>query len=506
MQNDINKSNRSRRQTCSAFSTVITLTLVGACAASPDRIPRLSAAEVSRHALFVDRRGHAIDLRTWDGGAFDPDTWYGAERDPRTEAALVKAIVQGAESALANCDEAVSRLPAQTSGEISEGRYKEILIFFHGGLNSNADSLARTRKLIPDIKTPCRYPIFVNWRSGGFSSYKDHLIRIRQGEPKGWIAKLSSPLYLVTDMAQAVVGAPKAWLTQGAHAVTSATEPPDAELSGLSVCGPGITQPCLATFEPLCETGSNRRQLRKAIWLATSPSKLVVTPVVYEMGKPAWDVMLHRSNTMIWTTCDLDPSCPKDPDTRSAADLMGSGALARLLREVHDLTVTEGGAANYQITLVGHSMGAIIINRLVTLLPELPVRNIIFLGSADSIRNTQSGVLHFLEHAENAKFYSWMLHPDNEERELSARGLLPSGSLLTWIDNMYTSPETLLDKRFGRWQSLKRIPKIIPEEFAGRVRLMVFPLNDRNRPFEHGDFGGCDFWDLDAVERMYDGR
>ncbi|MCW5200827.1 hypothetical protein VU07_03320 [Desulfobulbus sp. F4] len=69
-----------------------------------------------------------------------------------------------------------------------------------------------------------------------------------------------------------------------------------------------------------------------------------------------------------------------------------------------------------------------------------------------------------------------MLHPDNEDREEAWNSLVPSGSLLTWIDNMYTSPETVLDKRSGRWDNIKTAIQYLPKDAKRNMHFKIFGL------------------------------
>ena len=450
------------------------------------------------HALYVDRRGYAVNEDIWSSPPFDTRSWYGSERDEVAENVLIAAIIERAKSELERCDTSSPSPGSATSR--SDGGRKEILIFIHGGLNTNKVSLGRTKELLGKIPSNCRFPIFVNWRSGPFSSYKDHLIRLRQGAEGGFLAKLSSPIYFATDLGQSVVGAPKSWLTQGEHAIRSSSKDAYPDYDAIPSCGGnGQSIACKPSRSFACGTDEPKRGLSRAIWWGTSPSKLFVTPLTFNLGKPSWDVMLHRTNTLFWKTCDLNDGCEGRPSD-AISDGMGYGAFAKLIRALKALTESTD---DYEITLVGHSMGAIVINRLVTTLPDLPIRNIVFLASADSIRNTHSGALAFMRKHEEARFYSWMLHPRNEARELSGKGFFPSGSLLMWIDNMFTTPETLLDYRFGRWDSVKLFPELFEQDLRSRTRLLVFPLDDAGAPHKHGDFSECRFWELDEIENFY---
>jgi len=439
---------------------------------------------LNRHALFIDRRGYAVGLDVWLGGSTSPDAWYGAHRSLDEEDRRIEAIIAGARRLTATCNNSGDGTP-------------EIVIYIHGGLHTNQTNFRESERLLSSeagFLTDCRYPILVNWRSGALSTYKDHAIRLRQGKDGGAPALLTSPIYVANDIGQTVAATPKAWLTQASHSLRSTIFRDYSRYDDLKVCTSTASDLCKPEFDALCNQQGRRlkRWLRGSIWLASIPVRIVSTPVVYTAGKPAWDVMLHRTNTLLYKACELNGDCDGKLVTRApSGDNLGHGALARLLREIVRLTDSMDFV---KLTLVGHSMGTIPINRIVNSMQGLQVDNIIFLAAADSIRDTQSGVLHYLVHNPKTRFYSWMLHPDNEARELDAAGFLPSGSLLKWIDNMYTTPESPLDYRFGRFDTVGLTHTFFADDIRDRVHLYVFPKTGSTAPLKHGDFNDCEFW------------
>ena len=451
------------------------------------------------HALYVDRKGYATTEELWLAGSFETRAWHSAERNVEDENARIDAVVEHLQKELANCGASHGSAMARKNRNTSNK--KEIFLFIHGGLNTNETSFERTRKLLgrDDFASDCRFPIFVNWRSGPFSSYKDHLIKVRRGKDGGLLAKLTSPLYSATDLAEATVGTPKAWMTQGAHNFRTNIGKNFQDYEDLPPCDQSAGFVCRPTLNFECGTGSNDRTTRSAIWSGSTPFKAAITPLVFNVGKPAWDVMLHRTNMLLWKECSFNGNCEANEHTH-VNDSLGEGPLSKPIRRISAINDLR---ENYEITLVGHSMGTIIINRIVSTLPSLPIKNIVFLASADSIRNTHYSVLQFVGQRSDVRFYSWMLHPDNESRELAWLGMVLSGSLFTWIDNMFSTPESLLDYRFGRWNSVKELPELFTEEVQLRTRLMVFPRDDDDVPHEHGDFGDCKFWKLEKIEELF---
>jgi hypothetical protein len=56
--------------------------------------------------------------------------------------------------------------------------------------------------------------------------------------------------------------------------------------------------------------------------------------------------------------------------------------------------------------------------------------------------------------------------------------LLPRGSLLEWIDDQLTSPETPLDRTSGKWDNMAAMEYIFPPAVRSRVLLKGFGYRD----------------------------
>lgn len=374
----------------------------------------------------------------------------------------------------------------------------EVLIYVHGGLNTKGTSLKRVQekyKLIRDSKNEKKYPIFVNWRSGPLTTYGSHLWRIRQGEISS-TAPLTSPVYLSTDVGNSLINAPKAWLITGEHSWRASYSRDDKYLEEYPKGNN------LVYFTN--NTGEYARWGRSLWWLITSPAKVVTTPFTYTMAKPAWDIMLRRTNTPFYTPADLANVDHKVDEVIKP----GTGALGIFLRQLADAIKedTKKNKPPVKITLVGHSMGAIIVNKIINQEIDLPYENIVHMASADSINNLFEQVVPYLSAQaktdDPVNFYSLSLHPENEDRERSAGGLTPSGSLLVWIDSMFTTPETVMDKRSGRWENMERAIRLLPESARAKMHFKIFSLNDDGdkengfitEPQKHGQFGDLAFW------------
>jgi len=175
------------------------------------------------------------------------------------------------------------------------GKTTKVMLYIHGGLNTNDSAIGRAEKHSNDLKELGFYPVFINWRSGPFTTYGAHLSKIRQGEVAP-AAKLTAPLYFTSDLARVVANAPIAWLTTGFHSVKSTlnrsyinsrNDDLDSHLGGKGRNN--------IYFVGNHQDASGIK--RAAHWFASSPFKLVSTPFTYTLARPAWDVMLRRTNT-----------------------------------------------------------------------------------------------------------------------------------------------------------------------------------------------------------------
>ena len=198
-----------------------------------------------------------------------------------------------------------------------------------------------------------------------------------------------------------------------------------------------------------------------------------------------------------------------------------AGAVQLLLLRLAEEQRKNG--TRYSITLVGHSMGAIVSNEMLKRHPKLSFDKIIYLAAACSVKEAQDSVVPYLrqraEAGNPAQFYNLSLHPVAETQEAmggdkgdmslggfgkTAAGviLVPRGSLLHWLDDFFTKPLNYEERRLGKWAAAITSVEMFPEELRQFVHLKMFPvgIKEQRIPEEHGEFGdrwGCPqhFWD-----------
>jgi len=384
----------------------------------------------------------------------------------------------------------------------------QIVIFIHGGLVDEISLIARVNSVLKNNQIPDKvFPIFVNWQAGLFDTYTHQLSNI-DGERESDFGFLKPPVYFLTDLVDVVVHAPRSWLISGTHAYNSTRRKISSIDDSLKLYENEYD------FVHVVQNGAlPNNLLNSAAWWSVSWAKLFATPVTHTIGKPAWDEMLRRASNVVYPSDGKNGLLTQETINHGSAQSPESGGvILELMRQINHLKEASG-KQDLKVNLVGHSMGAIIANRMLRDNPKHEFDNVVHMASADSIDSTVSSVVPFLRENSKAEFYSMLLHPRNEDAERNAFGAAPSGSLLVYIDDMFTSPDSFLSRRAGRWDNmasaLGRLP--IENDVQSRINFTVFGVdndalrenktNTKDRvkhPQKHGDFSRLAFWDTDV--------
>ena len=434
-----------------------------------------------------------------------------------------------------------------------------IFIFVHGGLNSRVDSFERATNLWRKLQAnkPGYYPIFINWDSGLMSSYWEHLHRVRQGQVVGLSGAFSAPLYLLADLGRGVTRAPVVFyhnsrsdmmgLTDSSFLIASAV--PRAMFrqasSLMSSRATAKTAPVSVfpdKIEKTVESYLNRwvapdavnaqalyLQLRRryetdqagniavsqgdlqrsrwesvsraALYVVTLPIKVAGQSLLLDsFGTSAWNNMLRRTRTMFRRPQEfnVEKGWTDLARLRQRLESPPTGAVAEFMRHLSALAAQTNH--HYQITLVGHSMGTIVLNELVRNYPNLPYTNIVYLAAACTMRDLESSVVPYLATHPGATFYNLCLHPENDAHGVSVGGDLgPRGTLLQWIDNFFSTPLTMEDRTLGNWYNLMQETHVFPTNVHSQIKLKAFAVGPSDEfpegnPQQHEAFGTNVFW------------
>jgi pimeloyl-ACP methyl ester carboxylesterase len=259
-------------------------------------------------------------------------------------------------------------------------------------------------------------------------------------------------------------------------------------------------------------------------WL-TLPGKIVFSPVIETGGLTAWQRMRGRVINMFYPPYEsdllADPGLEQFPEWRYAAAVapddtsppnrprvaMASGlvrhprvgALYLFMNQLEEAMKTRPPG----ITLVAHSAGAIIACEMLARFPDITYQRIVFMAAACSLNDFQRSVIPYLQVHDDPKpdaaghvpsigdpteFYNLCLHPQHEIDEWRlgdtysaawafAEPIAERGSLLEWIDNFYSTPESFMDRMLGKWTNAIEASHIIPTKIRNFVTIKGFGYN-----------------------------
>jgi pimeloyl-ACP methyl ester carboxylesterase len=416
-----------------------------------------------------------------------------------------------------------------------------VLVFVHGGMTDEPDAISRAHCQWTKIRDAGYFPIFVTWNSAPVSAYGEHLFHVRKGALAPGAA-WSSPLYFLTDVGRAAFNAPIVWIDSFTHdfnrivadvsAVTHHDKDGKPELDRRWTDNPEEQRSVLLTgylLEQYRDPQANAKAMpisvgsyegqpndsvdRLITYVLFWPFKLVTAPIIDGGGQPMWENMSRRTNIMFegaGVTNLRRPPARRAATTRAVAQRAQGeevlyhppGAMVAFLTRLEDfIDHRPGQPSKVDVTLVGHSMGCIVLDEFVRRTREsVDYKNIVYMAAACTVREWGNTVVPYLHRHTHTTFYNLCLHPANDVRERHFVDLIPRGSLLVWLDDFLTRPRTPLDRMLGRWDNLVEAAWIIPPGLLPRINVKMFNLgfSDKPGPFQpqnHGDFSWQPYWD-----------
>jgi pimeloyl-ACP methyl ester carboxylesterase len=362
---------------------------------------------------------------------------------------------------------------------IEGGAYSDVLIYLHGGLVGRQEGVEQAMVMStamrkdPELNRSGRryYPLMITWRSGGMESYGEQLLEVRNGEINKPLAWATAPMKLGSDLGTGLTDTLFAAGLEGDRLVDSLSDK-------LNACTARDHAPLIICPEP--RGFSMLGTVRTSAYLLLTPARIGTAPLINGLGRPAWENMLRHTRSAF-----LRDAPAEQADLTEVSSDGLEGAVYRLFEALGHAGL---GPRRIGITLIGHSMGTILISEAVRQFPDLPYDRIVFMAPAVSIRDFASSVIPVLaDPNRGVRFYELSLLPVNEARERTGGGLLPSGSLLEWVDEMYESPATLADRTLGKWVNARRLIDYFPPPARARMTFRVF--GDKPcQPQKHGEF------------------
>lgn len=388
---------------------------------------------------------------------------------------------------------------------------KKIIIYIHGGLNYIRTSEKRAKFLSKELDKDGYHPIFIHWRSGLGSSYIEHLFFQRQGEHWNIFGPLSSPFVLLTDIGRGVFRTPMIWVYQTASYVKA-----------LGLTFSDNVGSALDNSEMLKKTGTidykdgidlRPKKLKTPqgiVGLGQLGLSFVTAPVFDAIGTGAWDVMKRRTDAL-FTKAHSD----SHKNIEEYCELK-KGALTTFFDKLKEKVVDSNGRPKdeYEIILVGHSMGTIVANQILQRWPEISYNKIIYMAAACNIKNFELSVVPYLKKNKSTHFFNYVLHRKAENYESHIYGLGGVGSLLVQIDNFYANPVSEKERTLGKWENVMNGLNYFDKDIYGQlhIRTMDYDLkllewtwveDHKGYPIKHGQFGTAyGFWKEDLSKQM----
>ena len=491
------------------------LALAAQSCASYERVP-------TEHILMFNKRGRPVDPAPHSGTTHYTFLEYEELDEARYEAHL---------------DSVFANIEAWTAERrrVDPRQKRRILIFIHGGLNTPVGTVGRAVELHEKIRDAGYYPLFVNWESSLVTSYLDHLWNVRQGRDRSPWGAVLAPYYLVSDLLWGIIRLPHVAFFQLDNIWDQQVGQVYRALPLDRVPGKDFVDSMIATMRDklivsvaphevsrrlvrryrerrhfrtgehpgaiAISEGADRRVRSDKIWpwvtyTLTIPTKLVSAIGVSVSGASAWKNMMRGVRLLFHAEEDFTSPTP---------DIEPSGGMAIFLRELRKRY--EENPEEWDITLIGHSMGTIVLNELIRQASDLRYDNIVYMAAACTIRDYEDTLFPYLrsEAGENTEVFHLTLHEQAESGEecIEILGVDPviRGSLLVWIDRLLAEPQTPLDYTLGQYNNLMTAVHNTPDDVRGRLHIKAFDVGPHlnedgvvRHPQKHGEFTDAEFW------------
>jgi hypothetical protein len=398
-------------------------------------------------------------------------------------------------------------------------RPAQILIFIHGGLNTYDGGLEHIQGFLHKQKDSRAFPnlsanflVSLNWEAGLPSALRDHFFQIRFGERSPTFAKLTSPIVLLHDLGESIVKAPDALYSEAKDLLGSQSADFTSAIftTGFYASVYGLPIAAISPSLTIADVMPN------AVYAAAGayglpyfyddltryffgPIRMVSAPFIEGFGTPAWDMLKRRPDLLLF-----NPATGKDGATQQLLKQLAGKIKFRDGKNWETEWETDACQNNaagchripVELTLLGHSMGAMVSDRiLATLSKDLTFKHIIYMGAANSIADFKLSVIPYLRDHSQSKFWSFALSEQDERNEKyhPALDFVMRGSLLVWIDLLLERAYGLPQRRFGREANQDWL-NIDSDDVWNRICRISFSGNRARteEPRKHGDFTNAD--------------
>lgn len=402
---------------------------------------------------------------------------------------------------------------------LCNGNGKTLLIYIHGGLNTESSANKRADRITAAMYEDGYQPVFINWKSGFITTYREHLFHDRQGEYWRFWGYPSSPFILLEDLGRGIIKTPMVWWYQSNDFLQSlffGSFPSEERAKQInSNLLKDKQDPFGSVPKVVDEKGhliDERSGASKAfdgiLGVGRLALGLTTAPIFTSLGTGGWDTMKRRANIIIDNP---------QPEQYVLDGLQNQGGIDTTLGAAanffDELQRRQQADRSLKVVLVGHSMGTIIASKALRLWPDINYERIIYMAAACPIEDFRSSVAPHLKKTPplgpKTSFYNYMLHPIAENKEAHGFGIGGTGSLLNQIDNMYENPVSESHRMLGKWVNVMNAIRFfdVPGVSKSQIHLVSMPL-DGTKPDSHGSFDNVTFkkgniwkfWSADAVK------
>lgn len=450
----------------------------------------------------------------------------------------------------------------QMFAALRQRRPRHIIVLSHGGLATFKAGLNRALRIEQDNALKLWRPnadtafLYLNWNAGFFSTYGEHLIT-NQGQVQplhrpllaAYGLGVLAPLHLATDLGRAAIKFPLnslQYASEPALFSIGLSRPPLFYQFGGTQWNRQVHSVNQISGRMRADFMRNQGTADSTLQISMGPNQSkgsfyyhVVQPVVWlptrlatlvlgeALGQPAWRSMLRRTQTMFHRPI-VDPYSPGQTTVQTQKKHVNQAsrreATSRYMsqpgvvlqfadsleayRKWRARQEPDANLAGATVTLVGHSMGCIVMKNILQeslLQPRqrrLQCDHIVFMAAACTLQDFRYAVAPYLQQQPKTRFYNLTLHPyreitENMAGDYSIRSLLRlplDGSLLVMVDRLFTDPLTLNERTLGRWHNFVLAAAdttFLPASIRSRVTLKAFGSGSRLTlgPQIHGDFG-----------------
>jgi hypothetical protein len=340
-----------------------------------------------------------------------------------------------------------------------------LLIIVHGGMNGTDSAQHITGLMTPPIAPPknmvgeypkggllnktCYYPLFINWDSDFLDSISDDLFRFRFRRHDPPLALSTAPFIISGRVLSSAMYVPTSLFHQSVtikDGIIGAEEEGD---DWVAITGDTLLN------------------------LPTYFLSMILLPFTEGFGAPAWSLMKQRADE---ATGSVAPTLQTRPQGAGRSLIQTLRKWLVVKKDCVDQEPAKDGVGKVcwldtptevTVTMAGHSMGAMVINRLLQVSddpsfpadhPSLPIDRIIYMAPACSINEAEQLLMGYLTRHPSTNFWLFMLNKRDESREIPVNGwavIVPRGTLLAWIDTFLENEAGPGEGRLGWIKNLE---------------------------------------------------